>query len=518
MKNNNFSLSFGRIVTKSFFLLSITFFLSISGDDLQLIKVNVSNQHLVDSFGRTRIFHGVNAVYKVPPWHPQLEGFDPQLSLSPLDIANLTKWGFNMVRLGMEWPGVEPQKGQYNETYINNMKILVQSLAKGGIYTLLDSHQDVFNRKFCGEGIPDWAVVLDNNTWDFPHPIAPKMAVDPKTGYPSLEDCLKRVFGEYYFSDSVGNAFQNFYNNAQGTQDSYIKFWSRITQEFSSFSSVLGYELINEPWAGDIYADPTIIIPENADRRNLFPLYQKLHTAIRQYDNEHMIFFEKSLSDIVGPTGFKTGPGGKEYNDRQVYSYHIYCAPTDSDGNPSNIIECDLLNEYADFQAMSDLKTLGCGGFLTEFGAMGNSSINSIESIDFLARSADYYFQSWSYWQFKLFQDLTTAGPAESFYLGDQLELNKVKALSRTYAQAIQGVPVSMTFHSDTSLFTLTYELNTSIQAPTIIYLNEEWYYPNGFNIDLVPSNLATYQKARTNYLEITGTQSGTLTVTITAK
>lgn len=29
---------------------------------------------------------------------------------------------------------------------------------KYGIYTLLDMHQDVFSGKFCGEGVPDWAV------------------------------------------------------------------------------------------------------------------------------------------------------------------------------------------------------------------------------------------------------------------------------------------------------------------------------------------------------------------------
>jgi endoglycosylceramidase len=49
----------------------------------------------------------------------------------------------------------------------------------------------------------------------------------------------------------------------------------------------------------------------------------------------------------------------------------------------------------------------------------------------------------WSYWQFKKFQDLTTAAsPAttESFYAEDgELEVNKVRALSRSYAQAIAG-------------------------------------------------------------------------------
>ena len=30
--------------------------------------------------------------------------------------------------------------------------------AKYGINVLLDMHQDVLSAKFCGEGIPDWAV------------------------------------------------------------------------------------------------------------------------------------------------------------------------------------------------------------------------------------------------------------------------------------------------------------------------------------------------------------------------
>lgn len=36
--------------------------------------------------------------------------------------------------------------------------LLMYSASKYGIYTLLDAHQDVLSQKFCGEGIPDWAV------------------------------------------------------------------------------------------------------------------------------------------------------------------------------------------------------------------------------------------------------------------------------------------------------------------------------------------------------------------------
>jgi hypothetical protein len=42
--------------------------------------------------------------------------------------------------------------------------------------------------------------------------------------------------------------------------------------------------------------------------------------------------------------------------------------------------------------------------------------------------------------QFKIFNDITTQGPGESFYIGDSLETTKVKTLSRTYAQAVAGV------------------------------------------------------------------------------
>jgi len=52
-------------------------------------------------------------------------------------------------------------------------------------------------------------------------------------------------------------------------------------------------------------------------------------------------------------------------------------------------------------------------------------------------------FRSWTYWQFKYYHDITTAanpGTTESFYdeYGN-LQVNKVKALSRPYAYAICG-------------------------------------------------------------------------------
>ena len=67
-----------------------------------------------------------------------------------------------MIRLGVMWPGVEPIKGYMNQTYLQVMRNLTINLGAAGIYVLVDAHQDLLSRYFCGEGIPDWAVVISN--------------------------------------------------------------------------------------------------------------------------------------------------------------------------------------------------------------------------------------------------------------------------------------------------------------------------------------------------------------------
>jgi endoglycosylceramidase len=53
------------------------------------------------------------------------------------------------------WAGAEPVRGVYNETYFDIMHTLIQKLADRGIYTLVDVHQDVLAKQFCGNGAPD---------------------------------------------------------------------------------------------------------------------------------------------------------------------------------------------------------------------------------------------------------------------------------------------------------------------------------------------------------------------------
>jgi len=165
---------------------------------------------------------------------------------------------------------------------------------------------------------------------------------------------------------------------------------------------------------------------------------------------------------------------------------------------------------------MADVHRLGVGGFMTEFGGVDNST-SSISAITFLVEFADSNFQSWTYWQFKLFQDITTSGDGESFYdANGKLMSAKVRALSRTYAQAIAGTPNQMKFNPANSHFKLVFEMNKSIKLPTEIYLNEAWYYQNGYVVSITPANVAKWTTPERNKVYIFPLSSAPSRVNVT--
>lgn len=102
------------------------------------------------------MFHGVNVVYKLPPYIPDFGNFSTENSLNDQDVADLSSWGINLVRLGVMWEAVETSAGQFNYTYLDEIEKLINKLGASGIYTMVDAHQDVFAKVVCGEGIPNF--------------------------------------------------------------------------------------------------------------------------------------------------------------------------------------------------------------------------------------------------------------------------------------------------------------------------------------------------------------------------
>ena len=126
---------------------------------------------VTDADGRVVILHGWNMVYKVGSYRPEDSGFGDD------DAQFLADNGFNTVRLGVIYKGVEPTPGVYDDAYLESIARTEGILAAHGIFSLLDFHQDLYNERFQGEGLPDWAVIGDAATM----PAEP--AVEVQLGY-----------------------------------------------------------------------------------------------------------------------------------------------------------------------------------------------------------------------------------------------------------------------------------------------------------------------------------------------
>jgi endoglycosylceramidase len=191
--------------------------------------------------------HGVNAVYKLDPY----ELFpDPAKAwnFSAADAARMAALGFNVVRLGITWQGLEPgNKGpndrsicstgmprdphQYEQknvdAYLQRLDKTVAILSKYGIYSLIDMHQDLYGAALGGDGAPDWAVC---------------------TGI-----AHGSVFNKY-LNPAVAVAFNHFWNNdvVGGLQNEYDRVSAAVASHFAANRSVVGYDVFNEPFSAEL--------------------------------------------------------------------------------------------------------------------------------------------------------------------------------------------------------------------------------------------------------------------------
>lgn len=78
---------------------------------------------------------------------------------------------------------------------------------------------------------------------------------------PSQSDCNSIDWSLSYLTAAVGNAFGRLYNNYDNLGDAFASYWKVLAQQYANTNNILGYDLFNEPWVGDSYADPTLLTP-----------------------------------------------------------------------------------------------------------------------------------------------------------------------------------------------------------------------------------------------------------------
>ena len=482
---------------------------------------------------------------KLPPYLPTTDKFDYQYSLNtPEDLETMVRLGFNSVRLGVIWEAVEKAPGVYDYDYLDKVEQIINTLGEHNIYTMVDAHQDVFSRNFCGEGVPYFYV----NQMGFDKKcdasaltrlldlIGVCKTLDDfgfrtdENGLPLIEDCVKHNFADYHYIAGFSASYRNFYQNKANIQDKFVEFWKTVVTRFKGNKYVLGYDLWNEPAPGGVMEDIKNMIPGRPDIKDILPVYRKVDTELRKIDPNYILFFENTpVPDTLPIFGgiflgsMSEKPAGDEVP--QVYNFHTYCCLSGTDtcahGEATYEKSISVCPTFHRKQLDKEIKTatnLNVPMFLTEFGACSDSKAcyNEILSV---VKITEENFISWSYWNYKPYGDHTTSAiemvSYEGIYNDDGTVQNiKEKGLSRAYVMYYQGKPIDFKYETDSDTnFETSFEYHKNITEPSVLYYNKDFFYKNGYEIkviddntkeDLVKNNKVTLDKSKANYISIT--------------
>ncbi len=412
---------------------------------------------MVDDIGRTVLMHGVNAVWKIAPYYAPEEA----AGFTAADADFLAANGFNVVRLGVLFVGVMPQPDVIDQAYLASVDRVVQLLASRRIWIQLDFHQDMYNEEFQGEGFPDWAVHDDG------------LPNDANKGFP----------GNEFASLALNRVYDNFWQNTDSLWDRYRAAWVAVAQKWKDQPYLLGYDMFNEPWPGQLWPLCFRMACPGFDA-TLQDFQEHVLQGIRSVDSKHFVFFEpQQLFSFGAPNTFTAVA-----DPALGFSWHSYCSSTlfAPFGLPAGP-DCTLLGIEAETFGYAEQasSTLGAVSMVTEFGAG-----DDLDDIGRIVALADQHLIGWTYWAYKAWNDPTGNPAGEGLFADDDdLSTLKIKAdlLVRPYPQAIAGVPTELAFNETTKAFTLVYAPNASA-APTEIFVPAR-HYPNGYVVTVTGGN-----------------------------
>lgn len=298
---------------------------------------------------------------------------------------------------------------------------------------------------------------------------------------------------------------------------------------------MIGYELFNEP---NFTTNLLSLIPGLTDRWYMGPMYDQLSKAILAIIPDTLIFFEPTTWSDNYPVLFQFGPfklkdplfkAGLDHApnhqpEQGVFAFHYYSWI-------NHIAKGRTLKDYFDSR-QEDWKKMKVAPIVTEFG-FGNSQSNK-EMLGWF----DQYLVSWTAYEYKSFvpeQNETDFVPTCTGCGGGLLINNDpatpnwpiAKDYSRPFVTASAGHLLAMKVDPDTSELKFSFEMDSSIDAPTVVYCNRklgggvEAWYPDGVEVEILPAGSATWwwTESNPNYVEIRsalGRDAAVRTVSVT--
>jgi endoglycosylceramidase len=447
------------------------------------VRLHRDGHWLADASGRVVLLHGVNAVWKRPPYAPPATpaGFTAH------DADWIAAQGFNTVRLGVIFAGVMPRRGVVDRSYLEKVARVVDLLAARHVWVLLDFHQDMYNERFAGEGFPAWAVNDDG----IPTPV--------DAGFPGN-----------YFQPSTSRAFDNFYANVDGLADLYAQAWRAVAARFRGTSYVLGYDVMNEPWPGTAFASCANPVGCPVfDTQSLQPLYEKVIAAIRTVDRTGLVWIEPHVLFNDGAQTRLAALGGLT-DPALGLSFHQYCTTaglTHSSGGTAGP-DCGPQGELVFSNADTAVGTRWAS-LLTEFGAS-----DDLPDVSRIVTTADKHLVGWQYWHYKEWGDPTTESEnsgGQGLFTKDSdlrtLKQAKADILVRPFARAVAGVPTAMSFSG--GVFALAW---TARPGVTEVVLPAR-QFPRGYAVTVRGATVVSRPGAAVLLLRTT--RSGTASVSV---
>lgn len=451
--------------------------------------IAVKNDYFIDEHKRQRIFHGFNFVNK-GEGHCGRRSY--MLDWDENMFRDIAAKGMNIVRLGIIWAGVEKIPGEYDTAYLDSIGQTLDICEKYGIYVFLDWHQDLysdFERDYPGDGAPMWAT------------FRPEKCRTPRI-----------IWGEDYFlSKTVKGSFDAFWNNekykGKGLQEYYCDMLHFVASYFKDKKALIGFDLMNEPYPGTpgagIYVDlvkkalSDILFHPEVDRKKIiaeaknknvlgmaefienprvfnsiisagkktvyefdtghyYSFFKRASTAIRSVFSDKLIFMENCyFSNIAIPcsTPRVTYDDGTT-EEKLVFSPHGYDITVDTPlANTASNKRVDMIfGEHKKTQ-----QRLSCPVLVGEWGGMVPGS-NDYPALEHLLDLFDSYKWSNTYWHVSR----------------EIIDCKITDILARPYPYAVAGEIKDYCWDRNTNSFTLRYDGNYRIKAPTEIYLGRK--------------------------------------------
>ena len=305
-----------------------------------LPRVHVSGQQMRDAYGRQVLLRGVNDTsltdqYQVNPNLPTV------IPLQASDYDRMQGFGFNVLRLAVNWSKLEPQRGQISQDYIQRIRNVVDNAAAHGIYTVIDMHSGGWGKDVetkpgekCPKGLrpshgwmgaPKWATFIDNKT----------TCHDDKTNKrtPAVREAWTH-FWENYSAASWGK-------KARGIQDHLVMVWAALAKAFANDRAVAGYDLLNEAEPGYTGRFQRFYTTR-FDSKAIKAIRHAEHVA---HGFSHMIFFEANLTwSQHGLTSHSPKPGFS-HDQNLVYAPHLYGRDVHTTARPVSGVKRDLLRQ-----------------------------------------------------------------------------------------------------------------------------------------------------------------------------